>query len=378
MINVEQQHTASEIVSPQEIVMQMVMGNWISQTISVVTCFNIPDLLKLYGAQSAISLIQDYGVKADPDFLQRVLRACASVGIFTEDADGQFGPTLLSDVLTTDSPTSVKKITEVFWGTWRQVWTGLADAIETGQPQAKAQLGMEYWDYCKANPQEMENFGEAMKSNNLNSQRAVLEYIDFSDIPLVADIGGGFGHLTIDLLKKYDRLQGIILDIPELALTAQQHIANEQPDVVARSQFIGGDMFQDVPPANVYILKHIIHDWDDERCLQLLRNCYTRMKGNGRIICIDAVLPPMGNTGSIAAKFLDVNVMVCIPGKERTLEQWQALYNAAGFKIGSIVPIQDNFGTSIIEGTKILNFPEKVDIPEEPITKKNVQVRVSA
>jgi SAM-dependent methyltransferase len=377
MINPDQQQNASETIPPQEIVMQMITGAWVSQIVAVISCLDIPDILKLHGAQSALSLTQNYAIKADPNFLQRVLRAGASVGIFTENADGQFGATLLSDVLTTDSPTSVKKIAEISLGTWRQAWTGLADAIETGQPQAKAQLGMEYWDYCKAHPQEMEKFGEAMKSNSLNSQRAVLEHIDFSDVPLVADIGGGFGHLTIDLLKKYDRLQGIIVDIPELAPSAQQNIANEQPDIVSRIQFVGGDMFQDVPPANVYILKHIIHDWDDERCLKLLRNCYTRMKGDGRIICIDAVLPPMGNTGGIPGKLLDVNIMVCIPGKERTLEQWQALYHAAGFKIGSIVPIRDNFGTSIIEGTKVLNFPEKVAIPEQPITKENVQVRVS-
>ncbi|MBE9170798.1 hypothetical protein IQ238_25900 [Pleurocapsales cyanobacterium LEGE 06147] len=341
-----------EATSPQEIVMQMVMGAWVSQTISTVTRLNVPDALKLHGPQTAIALTQRYGINADPEFLQRVLRACASVGIFTEDADGKFGPTVLSDVLTSDSTVSLKKLTEIFGGTWWRIWTGLFDAVRTGQPQAKAQLGMEYWDYCKANPQEMEDFGEAMKSNSLSSLKAVLEQCDFSDVSQVADIGGGFGHLAIELVKKYDRLNGIVLDMPELIPIAQKHVANEDSDTISRIKFIGGDMFEDVPPANVYIMKHIIHDWDDTSCIKLLKNCHARMEGNGRVICVDAVLPPVGNTGSTPAKFLDIDMMVFIPGKERTEEQWNALYNAAGFKIVSIKPTHDNLGTSIVEGIK--------------------------
>lgn len=352
-MNTNRSQIATVPAPPQEIVMQMVMGAWVSQTISAVTRLNVPDALKLHGSQSAIALTENYGIKADPDFLQRVLRACASVGIFTEDDNGKFGPTALSDVLTLDSVVSVKKITEVFGGTWWRVWTALTDAVRTGQPQAKTQLGMEYWDYCKANPQEMEDFGEAMKSNSLSSQRSVLEHVDLTDAHLVADIGGGFGHLTIELLKKYDRLHGIVLDVPELVPISQKHVATEQPDIISRIKFMGGDMFVDVPPADVYIMKHIIHDWDDDRCLKLLQNCHARMPENGRVICVDAILPPMGDTGNIPAKFLDIDMLVFIPGKERTLEQWSTLYNAAGFKIRAIAPTGDNFGTSIIEGIKI-------------------------
>jgi len=111
-------------------------------------------------------------------------------------------------------------------------------------------------------------------------------------------------------------------------------------------------MFDAVPPADVYIMKHIIHDWDDERCIRLLRNCHRSMQGDGRVICVDTVLPPMGDASSATAKLLDLHMMVLIPGKERTQAQWQALYQAAGLQIRSITPIQDNFGTSIIEGVK--------------------------
>ena len=104
--------------------------------------------------------------------------------------------------------------------------------------------------------------------------------------------------------------------------------------------------------ADAYILKEIIHDWDDAHCRQLLRNCHKSMEGNGRLICVDSVLPPMGDSGATPAKFLDVHMMLAIRGKERTRKQWEELYAAAGFRITSVIPLRDNFGTSIVEGVK--------------------------
>ncbi|MCG6133877.1 MAG: acetylserotonin O-methyltransferase [Nostoc sp. LLA-1] len=339
-------------VAPQEIVMQMLVGAWVSQTISTITRLDIPDLIKCHGPQSAMQLTQVHGVKADTEFLSRVLRACASVGVFTEDADGKFGATPLSDVLTLDSSVSVKKLAEIFGGTWWQIWAGFPDALTTGQPQTKNQLGMEYWDYCQANPKEMADFGAAMQSNSLNSLRGVLKHCDLSESKKVADIGGGFGHLALELVRKYPHLHGIVLDIPDLIPIAKSKIVNEPEDIIDRIQFIGGDMFEDVPAADVYIMKLVIHDWDDAKCIQLLKNCHARMEGNGRIICVDAVLPPIGNVSGTAAKFLDINMMISCPGKERTEEQWQYIYSQAGWKITSIQPIYDNYGTSIVEGIK--------------------------
>jgi cyclopropane fatty-acyl-phospholipid synthase-like methyltransferase len=337
---------------PAAAVIEMLMGAWVSQTVSAVTRLNIPDLLQEPGPQTALQLTRDRGVEADPAFLERAMRACASVGIFTEDEQGSFGPTALSEALTTRAPGSVKKLAELFGASWWKVWTGLSEALRTGAPQAKAQLGLEYWDYCAANPKEMEDFGEAMKANSFNSLRGVLEHCDLSGVKQVADIGGGFGHLAIALLKKYRELRGVVLDVPDLMPIAQKRLAEEEAEVTSRLEFVGGDMFAQVPAAEVYIMKHIIHDWDDARCIQLLKNCRTSMEGEGRVICVDAVLPPMGDLSGTAAKFLDLDMMVFIPGKERTRKQWEALFDAAGFQIKSITPLHDNFGTSIVEGVK--------------------------
>ena len=292
------------------------------------------------------------GIQAHADALERVMRACASVGLFTEAADGKFGRTGLSDVLASDSPVSVKVVAQGMGCTWLQCWTPLMDAIRTGEPQVRQMFGMEWWDYLKANPKEMEIFGEAMKSNSLNSLRGVLEHCDFAGVRKAVDVGGGFGHLVVALLEKYPNLRGVLLDAPELIPLARKSFPVSDPKIASRLEYTGGDMFASVPPADAYILKHIIHDWDDAHCLQLLRNCHKSMEGNGRLICVDSVLPPMGDTGATPAKFLDVSMMLAIRGKERTRKQWEELYAAAGFRITSVIPLRDNFGTSIVEGVK--------------------------
>jgi len=337
---------------PQAMVMQMVMGAWVSQTISSVTCLNVPDILQSHGPMTAQQLIAEHGVKASSEFLERALRACASVGVFSEDSKGRFGPTPLSEVLTAASPISLKKLVEIFGRSWWRVWAGLAEALQTGEPQAKARLGMEYWDFLNANPKEMEDFGEAMKSNSRTSLLGVVEHCDFSNARRIVDVGGGFGHLAIRLLQLYPNLNASVIDMPELIPIASKIAAAEEPAVVSRLSFVAGDMFEDVPAGDVYVLKHIIHDWDDARCVRLLKNCCARMDGDGRVFCVDAILPPMGDTSGTSAKFLDVNIMVFIPGKERTEAQWRSIYNDAGLEVVSLVPLNDNFGTSIVEGKK--------------------------
>ncbi|MEK7793237.1 MAG: methyltransferase, partial [Candidatus Hydrogenedentota bacterium] len=192
---------------------------------------------------------------------------------------------------------------------------------------------------------------EAMKSNSMRSLNGVLELYDFSRFESVADIAGGFGHLAIALLQKYPNLRAIVMDMPKLMPIAKGHLPNDS-SVTSRIEFIGGDMFEDVPSAQVYIMKHIIHDWDDARCVALLQHCVKRMQGDGRVLCVDAVLPPAGDSGFAPAKFLDLNMLVSIPGKERTLAEWKVLYDAAGLKVTNVFPLHDNFGTSIIEGVK--------------------------
>ena len=332
--------------------MQMATGALVTKVIAEASRLSIPDLVKRHGPLSAEEMIAKGGLTADRSALERVLRACAAAGVFSEDASGRFGPNDLSDTLTADSPVSVKKIVELFGGSVVRVSSELGAAVKTGQPQMRAIYGLEFWDYLHANPKELEEFGEAMKSNSLNSLRGVLEMCDFSSASRVADIGGGFGHLALALAGKYPRLQATVMDRPDVVGVAREHLPIHDASVAARFEYHGGDMFAAVPAADVYIMKHIIHDWEDAKCIRLLENCRRSMQGNGRVICVDAVLPPMGHDGGLAAKLLDIVMLTHITGKERTEQQWKQLYDAAGLRISSITPIQDNFGTSIVEGVR--------------------------
>jgi hypothetical protein len=335
---------------PQAVLIQMMTGGYVARALSEISRLGVPDILHTAGPMTA-SELASHGVDADVSTLERVMRLCSSVGVFTEDAAGKFGATPLSEVLTSGAAGSVKVLAEEMGGTWMQSWMRLGDALRTGDPQSRPLFGMEWWDYLKANPKEMERFAEAMKSNSVNSMRGVLEHCDFTHLRTVVDVGGGLGHLAIALIERYPHLRATVVDMPDVAEMARARLS-VPPDIASRLQFVGADMFDAVPRSDAYVLKHIIHDWDDERCVRLLRNCRDSMDGDGRVFCVDSVLPPMGDTTGAAAKILDVMVLLSIGGRERTRDQWEALYSAAGLCMSRITPLQDNFGTSIVEGAK--------------------------
>jgi len=342
--------TSAPTFPPQAVVMQMVTGGYVARVLSEISRLGIPDILQKAGPLSAAALVSD-GVDADVSTLERVMRLCSSVGLFTEDAEGRFGATPLSEVLTSDARGSVKVLAEEMGGTWMQSWMRLGEALRTGEPQMRPLFGMEWWDYLKANPKEMERFAEAMKSNSLNSLRGVLDHCDFAQTHTIVDVGGGLGQLAVALLERYPHLHGVLVDLPDVVALARARLS-PMPAIASRLECVGGDMFESVPRGDAYVLKHIIHDWNDDRCVRLLRNCREQMNGNGRIFCVDTVLPPMGDTSAAAGKVLDIMVLLAIGGRERTRDQWEALYGAAGFRISRITPLQDNFGTSIVEGVK--------------------------
>jgi ubiquinone/menaquinone biosynthesis C-methylase UbiE len=337
---------------PQAVLAQMVLAGWAAKILSDVASLDIADILKREGPCTAADLVQRHGVDAQSEALERCLRACAALGIFSEDADGRFGPTPMSDALTLDSPVSVKKMVECFNnGTFWKVFSGLGDVIRTGKPQAHAQLGMDWWPYLNAHPNELELFGEAMKANSNASMQGVLNSCDLSAAKKIVDVGGGFGHLAIALLERYPHLRGIVLDVADLIPIARQHLP---ATLASRLEYVAGSMFESVPAADVYILKHIIHDWNDEECVRILRNCHRAMEGSGRLICVDSVLPPLGDTSGAPSKLTDIAMMTFITGKERTKVQWERLYKESGFRIASIKsPMADNLGASIVEGVKL-------------------------
>jgi hypothetical protein len=326
---------------PHAAVMQMMMAAWTAQTIAAVAQLGVPDVLQKHGPQTARALTETHGIAAQPQLLERGLRACASVGIFTESADGRFGPTPLSEVLTVDSPASVRRFVELIGGRWWPLFGAMPEILRSGQRSP------EPW---KADdPAHTRVFAEAMKSQT-DAVRAIVDQGRFDQARHVVDVGGSFGHLAVGLLQRHPDLRATVLDLPGVVALAAPHVAGEDAAIRSRLTFVGGDMFVDVPPADTYVIKTIIHDWDDESCVRLLKNCRARLAAGGRIVCVDKVLPPMGDTGASGAKLLDMLMMVSLPGKERTEAEWRALYDRAGLTVASITLINPRSGESLIEG----------------------------
>jgi hypothetical protein len=338
---------------PHAILFEMAFGAWTAKILTEVVRLEVPDALDA-GPMTASNLVERGGIRANPQALHRALRACAALGIFTEDALGRFGPTRLSALLKRNSPGSLKRTVEYSGGLLWQVWSGLEAGLATGQPQAHAQLGMEFFDYLAAHPQSLQTFGEALKVHSAVTNKGVLERYDFSGIRRLVDVGGAFGHLMIGVLEHYPEIvRAVVFDRPETVAMAPIEVPVRDARVAARLDYVGGDMFEDVPPADAYVLKFVLHNWDDAACARLLRNVGARLERGGRILCIDNVLPSLGDTSNVPSKLQDLNMMLLVAGRERTRADWEALYSDAGFAITAVIPVPDTFGAFVIEGRRI-------------------------
>ena len=327
--------------------MQMLMAAWASQAIAAIARLGIPDLLERHGAATARELAERHGVEAEPAALARALRACASLGIFTEQADGRFGPTPLSRALTLDAPGSVRRFAELIGGRWWTLFGGLPEALRTGRNQGKALLGREPWE--PSSPREMEEFAESMRSRR-DSTRAFVDRCALASARTLVDVGGGLGHVAIAALARYPHLRAVVLDRPQVIAIAERHAAAEDPAVRARLTFASGDMFEEVPAGDTFLLRSIVHDWDDSRAIRVLANCRARLEGTGRVLCVDNVLPPLGDTGASGTKLLDLLMLVSLPGRERVEAEWRALFQAAGLALDSVTPINPPSAECIIAG----------------------------
>jgi hypothetical protein len=330
----------------------MLFGAWTAKILAEVVRLDVPDALA-QGPQTADELVRKAGIRAQPAALHRALRACAALGVVTEDSVGRFGPTRLSALLTRDTPGTLKRFVEFSGGTLWKVWSGLPEGLATGNSQARAQLGLDFFDYLAANPKALTEFGETLKAHSAVANVGVLERYDFSGIRTLVDVGGGYGPLTIAVLDKYPEVRGVVFDLPEVIEAAPANLPVENDSIARRLRYAAGDMFKDVPPADAYVLKLIMHDWDDAACATILSNVCARLEPGGRIICIDNVMPPLGDVSDVPQKLLDVNMMLLLPGKERTRVEWEALYRGAGLSVTAMVPVPDAFNMFVIEGRRV-------------------------
>ncbi|WP_184544916.1 methyltransferase [Mucilaginibacter sp. FT3.2] len=323
--------------------MQMLFGFAVSRAIGVCAELGIADLLR-DGTKTTEELAQQTTVH--PRSLYRVLRACASVGVFSEDAEKRFSLTPLAEPLLSDSPGSSRAFAEMITTDWQfQTWAELPYSVKTGKPAFEKVHGMPAFDYFWSNEKAGRVFNDAMTSNSAFASAAVVNSYDFSSVSVLADIGGGHGFLLASILAKYGTVKGILYDMPAIVSEAEKLLTAH--GVSNRCELVGGSFFESVPTGcDAYIMKHIIHDWNDEQCITLLKNCCKAMTNGGKVLVVEMIVPE-GNEPS-PAKLLDLQMLQYLPGCERTEKEYRQLFSSAGLKLTRIITTMSPF--SILEG----------------------------
>jgi len=323
--------------------LQMLTGKWVSRAISVAAEFGIADLLS-DGEKSTAELAAAAGVHEQS--LYRVLRALASVGVFEETGSRRFALTPLAACLRNDAPDSVRGLARflalpLMWDSWRE----LSHSVRTGETGMR-RLGIANpFDYLQTHPDEAEVFNHAMTEFSHQSAPAVAEAYDFGRFRKLVDVAGGHGFLLTTVLDRYPALHGVLFDMPPVVEGARAVIA--QTAAADRCETVAGDFFQAVPEgADGYMMKHILHDWDDRRATAILRNCRRAMRPDGRVLVIEMVIPE-GNQ-PFFGKLLDLEMLSVAGGRERTEEEFRQLFAAAGFELTGIVPTAAP--VSLVEG----------------------------
>ena len=286
-------------------------------------------------------------VGAHPGALYRLLRALAALGIFREHDDRCFSMTAMGDCLRTESPHPVRPHA-IFVGQKNQwdAWGHLLHSVRTGENAFRAVHGMSNWEYRARHPEQNDIFNAAMTGNSRRVEQAIVEAYDFGRFARVADIGGGQGSLLAALLRANANLRGVLFDRPHVVATAASVLA--AAGVSDRGETIGGDMFVSVPGGcDAYVMKYIIHDWDDAYCRRILKACRAVMTRGTRLIVIDRLLGPPNEDPAV--KLADLNMLVGPGGQERTLEDFAALFDAEGLRIAEVRPTNSPVSLLIVE-----------------------------
>ncbi len=324
---------------------QLVWGKATTQCLFVAARLGIADLLA-DGPCSVDELAAETETSAAA--LYRVLRLLASLDVFIELEPRQFALTPMAELLQADAPCSFRDYAIVHGSEWyNRAWAHLLYSVEKNEPAFDLACGLSLFDFMEQNPDAATDFDNSMTALSRFEAAGVCAAYDFSGISTVVDVGGGHGRLLTEVLAAYPALNGILYDRPNVVDMARPGL--DSSEFSARCQVEGGDFFTNVPAGgDVYLLKHIVHDWDDERSAVILRNCREAMNDGGRVLVVEGVMPP-GNEPSNSKLWDVVMLALTSGGRERTEEEYAELYAQAGLTLTRIIPT--HAVVSIVEGT---------------------------
>jgi C-methyltransferase len=312
--------------------MEMILAGWTSQAITAAAELGVADALA-NGPLPIDELAARVG--AEPDALGRLLRALVSRGIFRHRRDGGYELNALANTLRCDAPVSMTWAAR-FYGSreQRERWTLLVDSIRTGNAVVKALRGKESFEYFADEPELAELFNQTMTSISELTDATVVAGYDFSAYPTIIDVGGGHGPLLAAILAAAPASQGVLYDLPRVvasapALMREHHVAD-------RVRITEGSFFDGVPGGgDAYVLKNIIHDWPDDKAVQILRNVRAAAGPGATVLLIEFVIPK--HDRDFPGKWVDLEMLLNLAARERTAAEYRDLLGQAGFRMTRVV-----------------------------------------
>lgn len=327
----------------EQMLNRMIVGSWVTQAIYVAAEIGIADFLAA-GPRTADELARETGTHGAS--LYRVLRALASIDIFREDDEGRFSLTPMGKLLESDVPCSKRSLARMAGAEFYRSWGGLLSSVETGGAAFDKVYGKPFFRYMSMNPDRWRIYDAAMTGVHDSETNPVLDAYDFSSFKTIVDVGGGNGLALAAILRRHPETRGILFDLPTVTERAREVVTGY--NVYDRCGFVGGNFFDSVPSScDAYLLRHVIHDWDDDEAVVILKNCRDAMQPGGRVLVVETVIPS-GNEPCFG-KWLDL-MMLVVGGRERTKGEYDQLFSAAGLRLTRVVFTAHE--VSIIEGVR--------------------------
>jgi len=309
--------------------MQLLSSLWVTHAIGSFARLGLADAMEA-GADTAEAIARPKGLITDRVY--RLLRALSTCGIVTEGAGGRFALTPLGKMLTSSAPNSMKTSAELLTEYNGEIWSKLDGAL-AGGIAFEALKGQELFDWLHANPKEGARFQRMMVEVHSPETPAIVAAYDFSQFRHVIDVGGGHGMLLSAILAACPNVKGTLFDLQEGIDAAKRGEGGPLPDV----NFVPGDVFDFVPEGgDAYVLRHLLHDYDDDDCLRMLNNVRRAMPPHARVVVLEKTVPT--DDTPAPGRWLDLHVMLLTGGRERTENEYRALFAKAGLRLNRVLP----------------------------------------
>ena len=334
-------------VSPAAAVLRVISEFWAARALYVAAKLGIADLVK-DGPKTVEQLASETGTHAPS--LYRLLRALTSTGWFAQDDAGRFGPTAITAGIQSGASGTLRNFAMSELGEEHYpAWEDLTFSVKTGEIAFNHVFGMRNWEFWATHPEHAQIFNRGMSEVTAIMEPAIQAVYDFAGFKKIVDVGGGRGTLIASILRAAPNPHGVVLDLPHVIEMGTKHI--ETQGLSGRCDLVPGDFFKNVPEGgDAYILKAVLHDWDDDHSIAILKNCHRAMAREGKICIIESVIP--ADNRPFFRTLGDLNMLVMTGGRERTEAEYRALLETAGFRLNRVVPTRIPPEPAVLEATR--------------------------